>query len=216
LLSAIIVFSILVFWWWYNRKDKIAVRRMVPALLGVIILPGMLLVGLRKGTDDIVDRPTEPWGIDNHTITFETTFFPFIPPLDKAWTTILNRNKPITERVAFVGMLGLLMLPAIAFFLFRKREDEVLNKHVKVFLWAAIISWCMAAGVFYQNGFKFLWEAIPLLKQFRVLDDSVFLLLPLPACMHLHRMAYVQKTKGTRTRCDRRIYSRCHVSGMGI
>ncbi|MBL0009440.1 MAG: hypothetical protein IPP25_20285 [Saprospiraceae bacterium] len=39
--------------------------------------------------------------------------------------------------------------------------------NVKVFLWAAITSWCMAAGVFYQNGFKFLWEAIPVLKQFR-------------------------------------------------
>ncbi|HSF87817.1 MAG TPA: hypothetical protein VLA46_00275, partial [Saprospiraceae bacterium] len=167
LLSAIIVFSILVFWWWYNRKDSMTVRRMVPALLAVIVLPGMFLVGLRKGTDDIVDRPTEPWGIDNHTITFETTFFTFIPPLDKAWTTILNRNKPITERVAYVGMIGLLMLPAIVFFLFRKREDELLIKHVKIFLWSAIISWCMAAGVFYQNGFKFLWEAIPVLKQFR-------------------------------------------------
>jgi hypothetical protein len=167
LLSAIIVFSILVFWWWYNRKDSLAVRRMVPALLAVIVLPGMLLVGLRKGTDHVEDRPTEPWGIDNHTITFETTFFPFIPPLDKTWTTILNRNKPITERVAYVGMIGLLMLPAIVFFLFRKRDDELLNKHVKIFLWAAIISWCMAAGVFYQNGFKFLWEAIPVLKQFR-------------------------------------------------
>ena len=159
-----------------------AVRRMVPALLAVIVLPGMLLVGLRKGTDDIVDRPTEPWGIDNHTITFETTFFPFIPPLDKAWTTILNRNKPITERVAYVGMIGLLMLPAIVFFLFRKREDEVLNKHVKVFLWAAIISWCMAAGVFYQNGFKFIWEAVPVLKQFRGLGRfGIPFLLPLPA-----------------------------------
>ncbi len=167
LLSVVVVFSITAFWWWYNRKDKVAVRTIVPLLFGVIILPGLFLVGLRKITDPIQDRPTEPWGIDSHTITFETTFFPFIPPLDKAWTTILNRDKPITERVAYVGMFGFLMLPAMLIFLFRKREDEVLRSHVKIFLWAGVVSWCMAAGVFYQNGFKFLWEAVPLLKQFR-------------------------------------------------
>jgi hypothetical protein len=167
LLSAVILFTMLVFWWWFNRKDKPAVKRMVPALLGIIILPGLFLVGLRKWTDPIQDRPTEPWGIDSHTITFETTFFPFIPPLDKTWSALLDRERPITERMAYVGMIGLLMLPAIVFFLFRKRDDEPLNTHIKIFLWAGIISWCMAAGVFYQNGFKFLWEAVPVLKQFR-------------------------------------------------
>ncbi|MDZ4747042.1 MAG: hypothetical protein SH808_01030 [Saprospiraceae bacterium] len=167
LLSLVVVFSILVFWWWYNRKDKMAVRTIVPLLIGVIILPGLFLIGLRKITDPIQDRPTEPWGIDSHTINFETTFFPFIPPLDKTWTTILKSDKPITERVAYVGMFGFLMLPAILVFLFRKCEDEVLRSHVKIFLWAGVVSWCMAAGIFYQHGFKFFWEAVPLLKQFR-------------------------------------------------
>jgi len=167
LLSVLVMTSMFAFWLLYNRKNKPEVKRMIPLFLATIILPGILLVGLRKYTDPIKDRPIEPWGLDNHTITFETTFFSFIPPMDKAWTEILGRNKPIMERVAYVGMIGLLMLPGIVFFLFRKPEDELPDKHVKIFLWAAVISWCMAAGVFYQNGFKFLWDAVPILKQFR-------------------------------------------------
>jgi len=167
LISAIVLFSSILFWWWYNRKNRNEVKAVLPWLIGVLILPGIFLVGLRKYTDPIKDRPIEPWGIDNHTITFETTFFPFIPPLDKTWTEILKRDKPINERVAYVGMIGLLMLPAVVYFLFRKKDADPLSNHVKVFLGAAIITWCMGAGVFYQNGFKFLWEAIPVLKQFR-------------------------------------------------
>jgi hypothetical protein len=112
--------------------------------------------------------------------------------LDKAWTEILSRNKPITERVAYVGMIGLLMLPGIVFFLFRKRDDEWANNHVRIFLWAAVISWCMAAGVFYHNGFKFLWDAVPVLKQFRGLGrfGIPFYYLYLLVCSYLLWQVY--------------------------
>lgn len=167
LFSSVVIFTVTFFWWIYNRKDRAVVKRMLPLLLGALILPGLFLVGLRKWTDPIQDRPTEPYGIDNHTITFETTFFSFIPPFDKTWERVLKTEKPITERVAYVGLIGLLLLPAVLIFLIRKNENDALNKHLKVFLWAGVICWCMAAGVFYQNGFKFLWDAVPVLKQFR-------------------------------------------------
>ncbi|MEO5906810.1 MAG: hypothetical protein ABIQ11_08790, partial [Saprospiraceae bacterium] len=116
-----------------------------------------------------------PYGIDSHTLTFETTFFPFIPPLDKAWVDILGRKeKPIYERQAYTGMIGLLLLPALVFFFFRKRDNDFMNTHVKAFFGAAIVSWLMAAGVIYQNGFKFIWEILPVLKQFRGLGRFGF------------------------------------------
>jgi hypothetical protein len=167
LLSALMISAVFGFWWIYHRKDKPEVKRLLPLFLAAIVLPGLFLVGLRKYTDTVNDRPIEPWGIDNHTITFETTFFSFTPPFDKAWTEILSLQKPITERVAYVGIVGLLMLPAIVYFLIRKRDETLLNKHVKIFLWAGVIAWFMASGFIYQNGFKFLWEAVPVLKQFR-------------------------------------------------
>ena len=167
LLSALVIAFIFGFWLIFNRKNKPEARRMIPLFLGVIILPGIFLLAIRKYTDPIKDRPIEPWGIDDHTINFETTFFPFIPPLDKAWTEILSLEKPITERNAYVGMIGLLMLPAVFIFLLRKRDDEPLNTHVKIFLWTSILAWCMAAGILYHSAFRFLWEAVPLLKQFR-------------------------------------------------
>jgi len=174
LLSTVVIFSYMLFWWYYNRKNRLLVRTVVPWLLGVVILPGLFLVGLRKWTDHVKDRPIEPWGIDDHTFNFETTFFPFIPPLDKAWTVILKQEKPINERVAYVGLIGLLMLPAIVLFLFRKKDENELTPHIKAMIGAAIITWCMGTGIIYQHGFKFLWEAIPVLKQFRGLGRFGF------------------------------------------
>ncbi len=168
LLSLVVLGGYTVFWWWYHRRNKPVLKKILPLLAAAIIIPAICLVTIKSVTDDVTDRPIEPWGIDSHTVTFETTFFPFIPPMDKMWTEILKREKPIFERIAYTGMIGLLMLPVIVFFLFsRNKEDHDMDTHVKTFLGAAIVSWLMAAGVIYQNGFKFLWEAIPLLKQFR-------------------------------------------------
>lgn len=194
LFNSVVIFSITTCWWIYNRKDKIAVKKLMPFLLSALILPGMFLVGLRKVTDPIQDRPTEPYGINSFTITFETTFFSFIPPFDKAWTSILHREKPITERSAYVGIIGLLMLPVILIFLFRKKKNDPLQTHIKIILWSAVISWCLAGGVFYQNGFKFLWEAVPVLKQFRGLGrfGIPFYYLYLLVCSYLLWQAYVK------------------------
>ncbi len=168
LLALVVLAGYTVFWWWYHRHSKTVVKKILPLLAATIILPAICLLTIKSVTDDIKDRPIEPWGIDSHTVTFETTFFPFIPPMDKMWTVILKKEKPIFERIAYTGMIGLLMLPVIIFFLFsRNKEEGDTNTHVKAFLGAAIVSWMMSAGVIYQNGFKFLWEAIPLLKQFR-------------------------------------------------
>lgn len=194
LLSAVMVGSMMMAWWWYNRKDKVAVKRLVPALLGIILLPGIFLLGLRKYTDPVKDRPIEPWGIDEHTINFKTTFFPFFPPLDKLWTAVLEMEKPINERVAYVGIIGLLMLPAVLLFLFRKRGEETVDVHLKVLTWAAIISWFMAAGIFYEKGFKFFWEAVPVLKQFRGLGrfGIPFYYLYLLVCSYLIWKVYLR------------------------
>lgn len=167
LISLVVVFGFAIFWWLYNRRNKSFAKSVLPWLGAVIIFPAIILLGLRSTTDKIRDRPIEPWGLDEHSVTFETTFFPFIPPLDKAWTTILRQEKPIFEKVAYTGMIGLLMLPGILYFLFRKQDDDFMNGHVKAFLGAAVVSWLMATGIIYHNGFRFLWEAVPLLKQFR-------------------------------------------------
>lgn len=166
-ISLLMVFSFFIFWWWYHREEKDYVKSVLPWLSAVIILPTIFLLGVRSITDHIKDRPVEPYGIDMHNTTFESTFFSTIPPIDKAWSTILGKEKPIGEKVAYTGLIGLIMLPAIIYFLMRKRDGDFLNTHVKGFIGAAIVSWMMAAGFFYQNGFKFLWEVIPLLKQFR-------------------------------------------------
>ena len=174
LIGLVVLFSFLVFWWWYHRKEKKLLTSVLPWLTGIIIVPAVILVSLRHFTDPIKDRPIEPFGMDAHTVTFGSTFFPFFPPFDHTWTTILHEDKPNFEKNAYTGLIGLLMLPAILFFLFRKRDEEPLTIHVKAFLGAAVFSWLMAGGVFYQNGFKFLWELLPVLKQFRGLGRFGF------------------------------------------
>lgn len=174
LISVVTIFAFTFFWWWYHRAEHEYVRKVILWLGAIIIVPAIFLVGLRSATDDIKDRPVEPWGIDAHNITFESTFFPFIPPLDKAWTVILGKEKPIGEKIAYTGLVGLLMLPGVLYFLLRRRDEDFMNTHVKTFLCVGIVSWLMGAGVLYQNGFKFLWELIPLLKQFRGLGRFGF------------------------------------------
>ena len=167
LISLVVLSSFSIFWWWYHRKEKEYVRPVLIWLGAAIAIPTLFLVTIKNITDKVQDRPVEPFGINHHNVTFESTFFPFVPPLDKASTAILGREKPIDEKIAYTGLIGLFMLPATLIFLFSKRSNDFMPLHVKAFLGAAIASWLMAAGVFYQNGLEFLWDLIPPLKQFR-------------------------------------------------
>ncbi len=168
LISLVVLFSFSVFWWWYHRREKKLLRAVLPWLAGVIVLPTIILIGIRHYTDTITDRPTEPYGLEVHNISFESTFFPFFPPFDKTWSVILKEEVPNFEKNAYTGLIGLLMLPVLLFFLLRKPdENEPFAFEIKAFLGAAIFSWLMASGWFYQHGFKFLWDVVPVLKQFR-------------------------------------------------
>ncbi len=166
-LHLLVVLAFLLCWAWQKRKDAVVFRRVAITLTGVILLPGAILLGIRKYTDPVTDRPTEPWGIDYHTIDFKTTFFSFIHPFDYAWTKFFGIERPIMEKIAYTGLIGLLMLPAMIWFLFRKKPENDTDVMVKALAGAALITWCMGAGIFYQHGLKGVWEAIPVLKQFR-------------------------------------------------
>jgi hypothetical protein len=167
-LHAITAGAFLLFWFWYHRKSERRARNRIGlSLLAAIMLPGILLLAIRKYTDPVTDRPLEPWGIEYHCLDAQSTFLNFSDPFDKAWTAWLNEPKPIIEKVTYVGLVGLLMLPALLIFLVRKRDDDPLTPTVKAFLAAAAVAWFMGAGVFYEIGLKGVWEAIPVLKQFR-------------------------------------------------
>src|SRR5690606_32359827 len=107
----------LFFYGYYRRREHGAIRSLLPAALLGILMPAIVLVSIRAATDRVPDRPAAPWGLDAHLVTAETTFFPFFPPFDKTWTTLLKRDRPINERVAYISMPGLLLLPALLFFL---------------------------------------------------------------------------------------------------
>lgn len=194
-IGLVVLLSYLLFWLWYHRSEKIFLKSVLPWLAAVIIVPVIFLIGLRSMTDHVKDRPIEPWGIDYHSVTFATTFFSFISPFDKAWMPILKiKEKPINEKIAYTGLIGFLMLPAFLIFFLRRRDDEFMNTHVKAFAGAAFLTWLMASGIIYQNGFKFLWELVPLLKQFRGLGrfGIAFYYLYMLVCSYLLWRVYLK------------------------
>jgi len=154
---------------WFSRREKENRRPLWLAGFLAVLLPALMLLTLRRVTDPVTDRPIEPWGIDAHIVEVGTTFFPFFPPFDKVWTEILGREKPINERIAYFGLVGLLMLPAIIAFLFRRPPEESSDNrtYIRAGVLTAVLCWLMAAGIFYQNGFQWVWDLIPPLKQFR-------------------------------------------------
>ncbi|MEO6132949.1 MAG: hypothetical protein ABIQ02_13965 [Saprospiraceae bacterium] len=194
LISLVVLSSFFIFWWWYHRREKLLLRSVLPWLAGVIILPAFILIGIRHATDPIKDRPTEPYGLDALDVTFESTFFPFFPPFDKTWSAILKHETPNFETIDYTGLIGLLMLPVVFFFLFRRNDDPRLNLTIKAFLGSAVLSWVMAAGIFYQHGFKFLWDLLPVLKQFRTLGrlGLSFYYLYMLICSYLLWQFYVK------------------------
>ena len=151
------------------------------------MIPAIVLIGIKSGTDPIEDRPMEPWGLESFLATFETTFISSVPPFDKAWSEILKKEKPDIEKNAYTGFVGLLMLPALLYFLLKREPNDFMNRHVKTFLAVAVLIWCMAAGAIYQLGFKFLWDLIPMIKQFRSLGrfGIAFYYLYMLACSYV-------------------------------
>lgn len=187
LISLVILSSFILFWWWYHRREKQFVQSVIPWLAGVIVLPALLLISLKSGTDHITDRPEEPWGLDYFFTNFESTFISGIPPIDKVWPELLEKEKPDIEKSAYTGLMGLIMLPALIFFLFKKEDDDFMNRHVKTYLAVSVLVWCVAAGAIYQMGFKFIWDMIPPLKQFRSLGrfGIAFYYLYMLSCSYL-------------------------------
>src|SRR4029453_5084163 len=89
LISLVILFSFLVFWWYYNRKEKNKLAAVLPWLVSAMIIPAIVLLSLKHFSDPVKDRPVEPYGIEAYTLNFGSTFFPLFPPFDKTWTGIL-------------------------------------------------------------------------------------------------------------------------------
>lgn len=167
LLGSIIICGFFAFWWWMHRKQTKFILRTGGWMIASVVVPVIFLFTLKNSTDHVEDRPVEPWGIDNHTIAFESTFFPLHGPFDKTWKEILYFEAPDFERRAYVGLIGLVLLPAVLFFLYKKQDEAGQGMVVKAFLGAGIISWLMGSGIIYQYGFRFVWDIVPLLKQFR-------------------------------------------------
>lgn len=193
LMSLVILSSFFIFWWWSNRKEKRLLRSVLPWLAGVIIIPVIVLLSIRHITDTIQDRPTEPYGLEALQVTFESTFFPFFEPFNKLWSVILKYPTPDIETLDYTGLIGLLMLPLVLLFLFRKRDDSQLPIFLKAVIFAAVISWLMASGVFYQHGLRFLWNSMPVLKQFRTLGrlGISFYYLYMMVCSYLLWQFYI-------------------------
>src|SRR5690606_16886295 len=67
------------------------------------------------------------------------------------------------------------MLPAILGMLLKKKDKpDTHTIHLTALAGASLIIWCLGAGIFYKIGLAWVWEAIPVIKQFRGLGRFGF------------------------------------------
>lgn len=171
LLNTAVVFVWLGWHIWFERKDRNLLKSRIIDFLIMVFVPVIILMTIKGLTDNVTDRPLFPWGIDQFFISFRSTFFSFIPPFNKATETLMPKFFTYsTEQSAYVGVIGLLMLPAMFIYLFKKiNRDLVEDVRVKTAIATAAICWLVGAGVLYLYGFKIIWDLIPFLNQFRSL-----------------------------------------------
>lgn len=171
LITTAVVFLWMGWFIWHERTDRQKLKSRVFQSIVMVFAPAACLIAIKVLTDQVADRPIFPWGIDQFFISFETSFYSFIPPFNKATESLMPKGFTYgTEQTAYVGLMGLLMLPAMFYYLFKKFDPEQgENVRVKVALLTAACCWLIGAGILYLYGLKFIWDIIPFLKQFRSL-----------------------------------------------
>lgn len=152
------------------------------ALLGQLVATALLpLLAFRAWlflTDPITDRPTNPWGLLLSHANFTSLFTPYDAPLKAVWQTLFHTEDPIFEGVAYVGVVGLLVLLGSLVIALRyawRRQWRLIGRPVlpaglSTSLWAATLLLVLAMALpFRLPGLQGLVVLLGPVKQFRAL-----------------------------------------------
>lgn len=183
----VIVGSLLLAMWLMfiiRESPRINIFTAIPHLLLQIAAPLAIYFIWLKLTDNVVDRPTQPYGIVEYAAYWEGLLLPlgfdYFEPIKEA----LGVRKVSVETIAYAGFPTLLFvlwgiyIGARKLFRFRRREKNPFQKRtdkpydqrfMTCLIWAVAIVFCYAAFVPYLFNIPSVSKYLGLLKQFRSL-----------------------------------------------
>ncbi len=158
-----------------NRSNRALFIKKSVSLLAVSLIPLALFLIFIQLTDNVSDRPTNPWGFYSFNANPLSIFLPD--------TSIIKSILPARmydyawEGRAYVGLpatfLALIMTLYFFYQLIKTRKFDLspflTNKQLNVYLAAAIIVLLYSMCWPFKWGLQFISDNLPLLKQFRAL-----------------------------------------------
>ncbi len=141
------------------------------------IIPIVIVQLTISSIDQIVDRPTNPWGILNYVATFEGLFLPVYSPLLDFWNMLVKVRETNIESRNYVGIVGAIALVLItikAIKYLKKKKIKFILKPIlpdalRTSLLTAFLLLLFAMAMPFRIGFEFVLDLVPAIKQFRAL-----------------------------------------------
>jgi hypothetical protein len=141
------------------------------------LMPLVLFVAFTSALDTHPERTPDPWGIYRYHAKPTTVFFPHHEPLKPVLQKMVPLDRQTWEGWAYIGLGGVIMcLVLLSRWIFRmvRRREFVLRvhsnpEHLSSAFWAALLLLLFSMAFPIKQGFGFLLEMLPPLKQFRSL-----------------------------------------------
>lgn len=160
----------------YNLRNIPGNIGKLTGLFFIAIIPVAVVKGFVSITDWADDRPDNPWGFFIFHANVYSVFFPSFSPLQFLAGKLLHIRYEWEGR-SYVGLpasfYALVILTGLVYFISRRKKIQwrwlVPDSKLRFYLAAAFAALLFSMCIPFEQGFAFLTDLLPPLKQFRAL-----------------------------------------------
>ncbi len=177
LIGVVFILAYLIVYFIQSRySTQLHSRHFIPLLISAI-LPIVIFKVFQIATDPTTDLHTSPYGFFFYHAEPKTILFSKEPPLGEFWKLFSKNYNPKFEGYVYIGFISVLVVIFTlikGFKLVVKKQwskiiRPVLPSNLSTTIWASVIVLLYSMCVPFEQGFGFVLDYLPQLRQFRSL-----------------------------------------------